>query len=91
MSTAVLLLRTVTQPTVTLVAALIGVSDALAGLVVERFLRSFRRLWCEPSDGELKFVSLQDFYSDTAKVALKEAIAADYSVSLDLSTARRSR
>jgi hypothetical protein len=39
----------VTQPTVTLLAALIGVSSTLAILVVERFLRFFGRLWCELS------------------------------------------
>lgn len=42
---------------------------------------------------ELTFISPQDFYDDTVEVDPKEAKAAnaDYSVSLDLSAARRSR
>ena len=86
MSTAALLLRTVTQLTVTLRAALIGVSDVLAGLIVERFLRSFGRLWYAPSGWELKFMSPQNAYGDTVEVNPEEATVAgaDYSVGLDL-------
>ena len=75
-----------TQPTVTLLAASIGVSGALAGLVVERFLRSFGRPWCVPSGWELKFMTPHNVYGETTEVNLKEAEAAsaDYSVSLDL-------
>jgi len=42
---------------------------------------------------ELTFISPQDFYDDTVEVDPKEAKAAnaDYSVSLDLSAARRYR
>ncbi len=86
MSTAALLLRTATQPTVTVLAALIGVSGVLAGLVMERFLLSFARLWCEPSGWELKFMSPQNAYGDAVEVNSEEetVAGADYSVGLDL-------
>lgn len=76
--------RTVSQPTVTLLAALIGVSGALAGLVVERFLRSFGRMWCEPSGWEMKFLSNFNEYGESNEVVPEEADGVTYSVRLDL-------
>jgi hypothetical protein len=48
-----------------LFAALIAVFGALAGLVVERFLRSFGRLWCDSTEWELEFMaSSEDAYGN---------------------------
>jgi hypothetical protein len=70
-----------------IVAALIGGGLALTGLVVERLLRTWGRLWCEVSDWELTFMSgekvggtLQEFVPERPE----EAKWARYSVHLDL-------
>jgi integrase len=57
MSTAALLLRTVTQPTVTLLAALSSVSDPLAGLIVERYALA---LTSGMTEGELLGLKWED-------------------------------
>lgn len=72
------------QPTVTLLAALIGVFGALAGLVVERFLRSFGRLWCESSGWELEFVAEENEYGEVDDVDPEKAEGVKYSVRLDV-------
>lgn len=72
------------QTTAVLLAALIGVFGVLAGLVAERFLRSFGRLWCEPSEWDLKFMTGKDFYGNEAEIEPERASTVRYSVRLDL-------
>lgn len=77
--------RRMSQTTAVLLAALIGVFGGLSGLLVERFLRSFGRLWCEPSEWDLKFLreSPED-YGSPEEVIPAEADMVEFSVHLDL-------
>lgn len=72
------------QQTVTLLAALTAGSFALAGLVIERFLRSFGRLWCESSGWEMRFVAEGDPMGGLEEVVPEKAEGLEYSVRLDL-------
>jgi hypothetical protein len=77
-------------PTATLVAGGLAILGTLLGvflgLVGERFLRSFGRLWCEPSNWELKFMSGMNAYGETDEVGPEDANAAlvEYSVGIDM-------
>lgn len=77
------------QPYVPLLAALIGVFGALAGLVVERLLRTLGRLWCEPAGWKLEFMVRnreRGGYSDVEvePEGAPEGAWITYSASLDL-------
>jgi hypothetical protein len=70
-----------------LLAALIGGGLALLGVFVERFLRSFGRLWCEPSNWKLRFIGGQDPYGSPEELGPEradEAKMVEYSFSLDV-------
>jgi len=78
--------RGVSAPTATLLGALIGGGLALAGVVVERLLTSWGRLWCEPSS-DLEVVQLlaPDEHGIPSLVDNPgEATEFEYSLHLDL-------
>lgn len=74
--------------TATLLAATIGVFGALAGLVVERLLRSWGRLWCAPSGWTMSFTAWQEIeegvYGHAAVQDVEKVEQVRYSVTLDL-------
>jgi len=74
----------VSELTVNSLTPFVRLVGVLAGLVVERFLRSFGRLWCEPSEWKMKFVAEGDPMGGYEEVVPEKAEGVEYSVRLDL-------